>query len=540
MTDFANFPPPSQPRSGPFLLSEGAVVGGDFRILRGMKSGGMGALYLVEQLSTSRHRILKTLLLPLADDARTRMRFELEARVGAQVQSDHVVEVISAGVDSASGVPFLVMELLEGRDLAEELGIRRVFALESAVAVLRQIGHALAAAHRARIVHRDVKPENVFVLAQRRGDGALTVKLLDFGIAKVIQESPTTQSIGTPLYMAPELLGRPAHAYPCTDVWALALLAFKLLTGKDYWLSANDPQAPMAALLKEVLMDPIQAASSRARELAAMAPFPPSLDSWFARAMSRSLNERWTDAGVAIAALDESLGGSSPVGLPVPRSIAFQATAPDPISAGVARTVSGGIPVPAAFAPTANPSSLLETFPLTQGAPISITHVPRTVRKPRSRPFGMWAAIAGATVVAGISIGVWVGQKNDVSDAALFTDPSPSVTSSVSNSVPQTSSSVVNSPPVAAVSSTPTAPGPPIQPTMAASGSSVPNAAPKAEPTQVSRNRSASMDGYCRLTHPRQPHGYSFSAPDVESRRRAAQAAGCIGGSLVGVQFCCP
>ena len=100
-------------------LSPGTVFGGDFRIVRALRAGGMGAVYVVDQLSTGRQRALKVMAAELAGDAATRERFVFEARAASAVDSDHVVEIVTAGIDATSGAPFLVMELLRGEELSD-------------------------------------------------------------------------------------------------------------------------------------------------------------------------------------------------------------------------------------------------------------------------------------------------------------------------------------------------------------------------------------------------------------------------------------
>src|SRR6185369_374083 len=145
--------------------------------------------------------------------------------------------------------------------------------------VLAQVGHALEQAHAQGIVHRDLKPENIFLAASRRRDVGFTAKILDFGIAKLVEDrrqKTGTQPLGTPLFMAPEQTDRKGRICPATDVWALGLIAFRLLTGRDFWTEA-DGSLPM--LLREICVDPIPFASARVAELAALTnaatPIPP-------------------------------------------------------------------------------------------------------------------------------------------------------------------------------------------------------------------------------------------------------------------------
>jgi serine/threonine protein kinase len=148
-------------------LREGAIFADQFRVVRPLARGGMGAVYVVEQLATRRERALKLMHPTLVSDERSLERFGREAQVSARIESDHVVEVIAAGVDRASGTPWLCMELLRGEDLAARLA-RGPLAPAETREIVRQLGHALGAAHRAGIVHRDLKPENLFLAVSRR------------------------------------------------------------------------------------------------------------------------------------------------------------------------------------------------------------------------------------------------------------------------------------------------------------------------------------------------------------------------------------
>ena len=119
-------------------MTAGTVFAGDYRIVRPLRSGGQGSLYVVEQLSTSKHRALKLMLPELVAQPTSRKRFELEAKIAARIQSDHIVESIASGVDQKTGIPWLVMELLEGEDLATMLQRRRHLPARSSVGPLRR------------------------------------------------------------------------------------------------------------------------------------------------------------------------------------------------------------------------------------------------------------------------------------------------------------------------------------------------------------------------------------------------------------------
>ncbi|HMJ15468.1 MAG TPA: serine/threonine-protein kinase, partial [Polyangiaceae bacterium] len=294
-------------------LETGALFGRDFRVLRPLRAGGMGAVYIVEQLSTGKQRALKVMASELAMDAATRERFVLEARVGAQIDSDHVVEVVTAGVDEQTQAPFLVMELLKGEELADVIERIGPLPLGDVAEVLYQLGHALERAHERGIVHRDLKPENIFIAVSRRRDATFTAKILDFGVAKVVadQQQRGTQPLGTPLFMSPEQTEHSGRIAPASDVWALGLIVFRLLTGRDFWRGAD---GTLPVLLREIVVDAIPLASARAAELGVANRLPPGFDAWFARSVARDIDARFAEGGAATRAFAELVPRDAPRG----------------------------------------------------------------------------------------------------------------------------------------------------------------------------------------------------------------------------------
>ena len=242
----------------------GAVLGGDFRIVRPLKEGGMGSVYVAEQVSTGARRALKLMHPQFAEDATMRRRFDLEARAAARIESDYVVAVIAAGVDEAAGVPWIAMELLDGEELSDHVARRGRLGADEVLEIARMLCHAVAAAHDVGLVHRDLKPENLFLAKTRRSGEAWSLKVLDFGIARAADALHTsTAAVGTPLWMAPEQTIARGGIGPATDVWALGLIVYQLLTGGIYWRTAHDEFASIPQFLQELAFDPIEAASTR-------------------------------------------------------------------------------------------------------------------------------------------------------------------------------------------------------------------------------------------------------------------------------------
>jgi serine/threonine protein kinase/formylglycine-generating enzyme required for sulfatase activity len=301
---------------GAVSLEPGTVVGGEFEIVGPLSAGGMGAVYVAQQKSVGRRRALKVMHRELLADAKLRDRFVQEAKIGATIESEHVVEVIAAGIDEQLKMPWLAMEMLEGKDLATLISSRGRLPVGDVREVMDQLCHALAAAHATGIVHRDLKPENVFVARTRRRGSPFVVKVLDFGIAKVLAEaratSAATAALGTPTFMAPEQTESRSKVAPAADVWALGLIVFRALTGKHYWNAANDDGASLTALMRELVIDPIVPASERASSLGVAELVPSGFDAWFASCVARDPKARFADAGVAHKALIEVDGFDAP------------------------------------------------------------------------------------------------------------------------------------------------------------------------------------------------------------------------------------
>ncbi len=297
----------------PLSLEPGTRFGGDFVIERRLGEGGMGTVYVARQISTAKQRALKLMNPVLVPDAKSRVRFVEEARVGSRIPSEHVVETVGAGVDEATGAPWIAMELLEGSDLDALVRERGPLDLATLRELVPQLRHALGAAHAAGIVHRDLKPENLFLARSRRQGVAHVLKVLDFGIATALPEklsATVTSAMGTPFWMAPEQAQVGDSIRPATDVWALGLIVYFLRTGKRYWRSGSDPNraASPASLLTEMLIEPIEPASLRAAEQTARSvSLSPRFDEWFARCVVRDAMARFRDAEVALLVLEEVL-----------------------------------------------------------------------------------------------------------------------------------------------------------------------------------------------------------------------------------------
>jgi eukaryotic-like serine/threonine-protein kinase len=295
----------------PAALPEGGVFHGRYQIVRCIKAGGMGAVYECVHLTTRKRRALKVMLPQILAAPGMRERFELEARVTAEIESEHIAETFDAGVDEATGAPFLVMELLRGNDLDTVLRSSGPFGAEEAVVLLSQAALALERTHAAGIVHRDLKPQNLFLTT--RDDGGPRLKILDFGIAKVVADgtktAQQTAAIGTPVYMSPEQTTGDGAIGPPADLYALAHIAYALLTGSAYWLEEQQT-LPVYGFLSRMLAGPSELPTLRAARRGAA--LPPAFDAWFARATARSPAHRFDRATTQIAELARALGTAPP------------------------------------------------------------------------------------------------------------------------------------------------------------------------------------------------------------------------------------
>lgn len=491
--------------------SPSRLVGGDFAILGPLSHGGMGAVYRVEQRSTGKQRALKVMHRDLAADDASQKRFIQEARIGSRIESEHVVEVVAAGVDEATQSPYLVMEMLDGEDLRAHLAARGALPADHVLAIFEQLCHAMAAAHAAGVVHRDLKPENIFLAKSKRAGGApFTVKVLDFGIAKLLAETAlgwTTGTIGTPMWMAPEQATR-SPVTAAADVWSLGLIAYTLLTGKSYWNTANAEDGTTPQLLREIVLDPLPRASERARAQSRADSLPASFDTWFAKCVAREPKERFPDAAALIVAMralfpapDAAAGSSRKT--PAPWSAAFD----DTVDPRTARS-PGQESIPptefasaqAALTPAAAQKTALLAQPSMSATPPPVpmstanTASPMSVQHTRNvaLPVGIGIAVAGIAIAWGLAHRPSPVEHKVAESPVVVTTPSVSAPASSAHVATAPSADVA---PAASAATAPPAPPasvpPPVASTVAA-----PRTTPSASqaPVATSTPKSKSTD----------------------------------------------
>ncbi len=282
----------------------GTVIAGSYRVDEFLGRGAIGAVFGGMHLRLERRVAIKFVDPTLVDDQEIRARFKREAKICAQIGSSHAVEVFDYGVGD-DGAPYLVMERLVGEDLHQKLVRDGPLPVDRALRIAKQVCRALGAAHSNGIVHRDLKPENVF-LVDRDGEKEF-VKVVDFGLSTFVQSDDTRltragQSVGTPLYMAPEQAG--AHAFDArVDVYSLGVLIFEMTTGRLPF-EANTLQALLVAL-----------ATQPPRSIRQYNPrLPIELDDLVLRFIARDPRVRPKTAAAALAeilALEERLGPKS-------------------------------------------------------------------------------------------------------------------------------------------------------------------------------------------------------------------------------------
>jgi serine/threonine-protein kinase len=275
-------------------LDSGALVGGRYRIERRLGGGGMGIVYAAWDGAKERAVALKVIDPEHTADRAVVARFQREATIMSETRHPNLVEVLDHG--EADGRSYLAMELLEGRNLAEALAERKTYEPAAAVPILDAILRALEAAHARQIVHRDLKPENVFLTP---GAGGEAVRVLDFGVAKVVggsaQEQLTRSGtvVGTPEFMSPEqAVGTDVDAR--SDLYSVGCIAFAMLCGRppfvDSWA--------MRVVMKQAF-EPAPP-PSRVRPALASAP---GVDGFVARALAKKPAERFQSAAEMRSAL---------------------------------------------------------------------------------------------------------------------------------------------------------------------------------------------------------------------------------------------
>jgi serine/threonine protein kinase len=278
----------------------GTVVAGKYKVERLLGQGGMGSVWAGRHVTLGQLVAIKFVHPKLAGSTEARRRFDNEAKAAARIKSRHAVAVQDHGISEA-GQPYIVMEHLEGESLERAIRTRGKLPFREVVQIVAQSARALSAAHEARVVHRDLKPDNIFLARDNEGSKlGYAVKLVDFGIAKVVQDEAETGAsatqagmvLGTPHYMSPEALTASAPVSAASDIWSLGACAFAAACGRVPF----EGDAIGDVVLK-VCAAPLPVPSKVEPSL------PKEFDAWFAKCCSRDIAARFKTAADAADAL---------------------------------------------------------------------------------------------------------------------------------------------------------------------------------------------------------------------------------------------
>lgn len=282
-------------------MHPGASVNEHIRLVRPLGEGGMGTVWVADHLNLGTEVAVKFIHGRYgSDNAEVTARFHVEARAAAQLKNPHVVQIFDYGLTSR-GTPYMAMEMLEGESLFEHLTQKGWLPIASVRRIIRQCASALAAAHRRGVIHRDIKPDNIFLCDD--GSGRAFIKLLDFGVAKVLDDERSNKLtmpgfiVGTPEYLSPEvLIGRPQDDL-VVDVWALGVVAYECIVG-DVPFPGDTPAAVCLRIAKGEHVAPTQLRKG----------LDPKIDAFFDRAFARDPSARFSTAVELAEELSRALG----------------------------------------------------------------------------------------------------------------------------------------------------------------------------------------------------------------------------------------
>ena len=276
-------------------IKPGEILGGKYEVERLIGEGGMGLVVAARHLELGHHVAIKCLHASALGHEGAVARFEREARAAARLTSEHVARVIDVG-RFENGSPYMVMEFLEGEDLFTMLRREGALSIADTVRFANHAADGLGEAHAAGIVHRDVKPSNLF--AARRKKGGAVVKVLDFGIAKTMNDAgdkgltATQALLGSPQYMSPEQVRESRTLDARTDIWSLGVTMYECLTGRKPF----DAPSMVDLCFAIVQQDPASIIAQRQ-------DVPPRLESVIFKCLAKNPDDRYA----TMAALQQEL-----------------------------------------------------------------------------------------------------------------------------------------------------------------------------------------------------------------------------------------
>lgn len=380
----------------------GAVLGKRWRLVRHIGSGGLGLVFEAESLEGDGRCAIKLLRREFCDEPQIVERFLTEALAGARIDHPGVTKVYEAA-RAEDGTPYLVIELLAGQPLSSRMNRGRV-PVEHAAPIAHSILDALGAAHAAGVVHRDLKPDNVFLAQQ--ASGTVTVKLLDFGLSRVMdaaggmaRKTRTGMLLGTPGYMSPEQVRNSKDADERSDLWSVGIIFYEMLTATPAFEAENE-----FARVTQVLTSDPTPIEQAAPQYAHWAPF-------FRRALAREPAERFQSAQeMAAALMAVAQEGHMPEHhfQAIPAST-LMPSAPPPS----AWSQQGGAPVseapPPRFPHTDTAISPGSVAPPAQ-TPAPVVQVVSPPHHPRRVPLVVALAIAALALAVGFLVGFVAGR----------------------------------------------------------------------------------------------------------------------------------
>ena len=289
----------------PASIREGEVLGGKYRLEKEIGRGAMGRVWSAVHLTLGQRVAIKLISAEHAQSPDARARFSIEAKAAARLRSRYVVQVYDDG-ETAVGTPYIVLEYLDGETLEQRLDRERDVPLNDAVRITRHVARALSRAHAQGIVHRDLKPGNVFLARSEDDEFGWVAKVLDFGIAKLMEEHGVTSTtktgtlLGTPLFMSPEQVRGASSVDSRSDLYSLGMVFYNMLTG-TYACNGESFADVLVAICTAPLPD-----------LRSAAPWvPASVAEWFQRACAREPGARFQSADEMVEGLDLALGVST-------------------------------------------------------------------------------------------------------------------------------------------------------------------------------------------------------------------------------------
>ena len=412
-------------------VAPGDVVAGRYRVVRVLASGGMGVVVeaLHEQLKSK--VALKFLHEHVLEHEHAKARFLREAMLAAKMNTEHIARLFDVGT-LENGAPFVVMELLEGQDAAAYAKANAPLPIAEAAEIVAQACDAMVHAHALAVIHRDLKPHNLFIT--RRDNGTMLVKVLDFGVSKSVggpvddakEDLSLTDSsvtVGSPLYMAPEQMRASRDATRASDIWSMGVILYELLSGRTPFDGST-----VTELCLKVVNDP----------LPSILDLRPDIPDDLARVVERCLEKdpakRFANMAMLAEALEPFAKGSGAM-----RGWQSQVATGDSLDLG-------DLPSESEVASDSSRARLLES-----GARRTDDLAPPSSRAPRRKVFAQGLASGATLTILGalVAIGVWLGvrePKKTATETRTETSAASTITTATATSTSTSTSMPTTAP----------------------------------------------------------------------------------------------